>query len=539
MATEITTRAAKGAPLTYVEVDANFENLRDTADAAFDATIALGGKANASAIGISDTDTNMGAFSGSIIPDGQSAKQSIQALENSQEGYRADILSTASGKGAGLVGFSQASTYGAGTLGAKATQLQSPLDAPYLATGDGVADDTSAINVQAAAIPVGSQIILPAGKKFRVASWVNDLGHDYFGGGSIVIGTGSAAYKLNSYARARGFVFGRENKYAFDNAVNTAGSLWDAFIYGDSTVATTANGGIPGDPNTPDVILRDYLENNGVRNIGTFTNRGNGGANFSNANPVPDLGVNTKLLVFKFSINHVSGQDVAAEIAAMRAVLSAVRADANGGWDKVTIVICSGNSTHDTAGGRTSLWYEQLLGGFQQAAYDFGCVFVDIYGLFPDSRRWAGFYSDTPSVHPQDLLRQQLWAPVGEVLAPHGAFQLSTGNRWIDITGVNNWTNNVGGNAFQVSLSADGFVDVRGSITRASGTPAADEEFGSLPNNNYVPDQPSTGTAWTYNGATWRSLPVLVNVDGTIEPRNADAYNTLVVLDGIRYSVKA
>lgn len=93
MATEITTRAAKGAPLTYIELDENFENLRDTADAASDAVIALGGKANASALGVSTSATNMGAFTGTTIPDNQTAKQGMQALETRSElakGFPAD-----------------------------------------------------------------------------------------------------------------------------------------------------------------------------------------------------------------------------------------------------------------------------------------------------------------------------------------------------------------------------------------------------------------------------------------------------------------
>jgi len=85
MTTTIVTRAAKGAPLTYTELDANFTNLKSTADAAFDATIALGGKANASALGVADSATNMGTFTGSTIPDNQTAKQNLQALETSLE----------------------------------------------------------------------------------------------------------------------------------------------------------------------------------------------------------------------------------------------------------------------------------------------------------------------------------------------------------------------------------------------------------------------------------------------------------------------
>lgn len=42
---------------------------------------AFNGKANASALGVSGSAADMGTFTGSIIPDGQTAKQALQALE--------------------------------------------------------------------------------------------------------------------------------------------------------------------------------------------------------------------------------------------------------------------------------------------------------------------------------------------------------------------------------------------------------------------------------------------------------------------------
>lgn len=47
--------------------------------------------------------------------------------------------------GSGLIGFSQSATYIAGTLGLKGQQTVSVKDAPFNATGDGVTDDTTAI----------------------------------------------------------------------------------------------------------------------------------------------------------------------------------------------------------------------------------------------------------------------------------------------------------------------------------------------------------------------------------------------------------
>lgn len=79
--TDITLRSTKGAPLTHDEVDQNFINLKETADAAFDASAGLGGKAPAAAVGIDDAATNMGTTPGTILSDNGTAKQWFQESE--------------------------------------------------------------------------------------------------------------------------------------------------------------------------------------------------------------------------------------------------------------------------------------------------------------------------------------------------------------------------------------------------------------------------------------------------------------------------
>jgi hypothetical protein len=86
MTTSITLRATKGTPLTHNEVDANFTNLQTTADAAAsDASQGLNTKANASAVGIASGDANMGTYTGTTIPDNETAKQNLQSLETAVE----------------------------------------------------------------------------------------------------------------------------------------------------------------------------------------------------------------------------------------------------------------------------------------------------------------------------------------------------------------------------------------------------------------------------------------------------------------------
>lgn len=79
--TDITLRGTKGAPLTHQELDENFANLKETADLAFEASAALGGKANASALGTDDSANDMGTTPGTILSDNGTAKDWFQESE--------------------------------------------------------------------------------------------------------------------------------------------------------------------------------------------------------------------------------------------------------------------------------------------------------------------------------------------------------------------------------------------------------------------------------------------------------------------------
>lgn len=152
MTTELALRTIKGSPLTHEEVDANFTNLRATADTAADDIASLQtdfetvtDKANATAIGIAPTDNDMGAFAGSTIADASTVKDALQALETANETFRADLLATTSLKGANMVGLLHDATVTAGTLAAAFQYKVNPINQPFNAVGDGVADDTAAL----------------------------------------------------------------------------------------------------------------------------------------------------------------------------------------------------------------------------------------------------------------------------------------------------------------------------------------------------------------------------------------------------------
>jgi hypothetical protein len=104
----------------------------------------------------------------------------LQALGSNRFMVRAgDVLGPiAAPSGAGLVGFSHAESYPAGTLGAKEKQIISPLDAPFNAAGDGVSDDTIPIaGVKLAADELPVAMVNFSNGRYKTAGtfWQNNI----------------------------------------------------------------------------------------------------------------------------------------------------------------------------------------------------------------------------------------------------------------------------------------------------------------------------------------------------------------------------
>lgn len=75
--------------------------------------------------------------------------------------------------GAGSIGFSHAEAYSAGSLGAKGKQVVSVKDVPFNAVGDGVTDDTAAIQSAAThALISNCDLYIPAGR-YKTSSSIN------------------------------------------------------------------------------------------------------------------------------------------------------------------------------------------------------------------------------------------------------------------------------------------------------------------------------------------------------------------------------
>lgn len=112
--------------------------------------------------------------------------------------------------GAGLIGFSHASSYSAGTVGAKLKQTVSVKDAPYNATGDGVTDDSAALQAAFTAVANTDTLLLVPAGTFKSTTALSALGvrrlqmdgEIYFSNNTDGLSIGRTTSITNDMARA-------------------------------------------------------------------------------------------------------------------------------------------------------------------------------------------------------------------------------------------------------------------------------------------------------------------------------------------------
>lgn len=307
-----------------------------------------------------------------------------------------------------------------------------------------------------------------------------------------------------------------------------------------TTIAVGNGGGFAGDRGEPQALLSSHFRTNGARNAISLVNLAIGSSTWQDLvsrDRAQYLTAATDIIVVKAPVNRQGSLlNIAPDIASMRQYFSDLRAATYGSVNLLAIVLVGLSPAFDQTNGRTSLYAQLMREAYLQCVDDFKLVFIDLHGFYSDGSQMVGNTLDSVGVHPNGFLQQQLWNKIGLAILDAGDTQLSTGNEWFTCAGANSWTSYGNGYAPpQVSLSADGWVRLRGAIARSSGTPTAGQKMLDLPNSNYFPPFSISVPATTFDGAAWSGTHLGIAVDGGISPRDDSARNAFVSLDGIAW----
>jgi len=95
------------------------------------------------------------------------------------------------------------------------------------------------------------------------------------------------------------------------------------------------------------------------------------------------------------------------------------------------------SSTFDEPNGRDYEWYEQIYPVLVQAAIDFQCVFVDVYGITKDSEFAAGGpydnpYGDGRGIHPGDVQQCDIYGLICDAMFPKSMGEVEGFNRVVN-----------------------------------------------------------------------------------------------------------
>ena len=282
------------------------------------------------------------------------------------------------------------------------------------AVGDGVTDDTTAVQLSINATGQKQTFVTLAGESvYTTNSLTNQFGVPLKNGKLLQPDAITGTYKVqtNSYAPdANGIMVGRENLAAWMLANTTNPVTPNAiFIFGDSTVEQNALF-VP----KSQELFEYALWEAGINWVSTV-NRGVSGTSWSDLNAIPDLGVNTKLIVIKYGINdEVKANNLATLATDARAKLTAIRNATNGDYYNLSILLMGPSSTYRPAIGQDATWYESLRNVYVQLAQEFDCAYFDTYAYLQNTSLAPGFWldqiaPDQGGIHPTPDASWWIW----------------------------------------------------------------------------------------------------------------------------------
>jgi len=284
----------------------------------------------------------------------------------------------------------------------------------YGAAGNGTTDDVVAVQGAIDATNQKQTSVTLAGDSVYVTnSLTNTYGVPLTDGKLLQPDAITGAYKVqtNSYAPdANGIMVNRENLASWMLANTIYPVVPNAiYLFGDSTIEQDALF-VP----KSEILFEYALWEAGINWVSTV-NRGVSGTSWSDLNAIPDLGVNTRLIVIKYGINDATKTDNLETLAIdARAKLTAIRAATNGNYYNLSILLMGPSSTYRPATGQDATWYESLRTLYVQLAKEFHCAYFDTYAYLQDTSLAPGFWldkipPDQGGIHPTPDASWWIW----------------------------------------------------------------------------------------------------------------------------------
>lgn len=416
----------------------------------------------------------------------------------------------------------------------------------YGAAGDGATDDGPAVAALIANTPIGGEVYL--NDRDYLVSSVDDIRGVRFRGPGRLIGNypGGGKVQFNTYADDGKPYLGREYLKRLFDRFKLGGTL-TAHIFGNSTVATAANGGgYAGVAGEPQNLIPLILKRKGVRNAMSFTNHAQGGTKIADMNALPHIdtvGGATDLFIISYGINDAA-DGVDAFQAAMDAKLSAIRSSSHGRPDLLTIMLIGPNATFDPDNGHDQRWYERIRQIYVRAARKHRCFYFDVYADLKDVSWAPGIATPAPyifdGIHPNEEMQVQIWSHVWDAAIGFSDLVLYDNNDPVGMAGANGWVNyTTGADGFAVAscwMNKDGEVDAEGELK--GGSTAAWTTIAVFP-EGYRPIKNYTAVLNGDNAEGYgMAVPVRVTLAGEVQLMAALPANTRIGLRGLRHRTR-
>lgn len=220
----------------------------------------------------------------------------------------------------------------------------------------------------------------------------------------------------NTYAR-QGMVWGQELLFGWINKIRSNQDLKIVFT-GDST---TAGIELPTEDVYPNLV-KNTLDVMGFHHV-SVSNRGQFGhttLQWDTEHVVEDIAEEADLYVVRWGLNDPGAGHTLSQYASyLRSGLAKIRAQyplSSG----VSILLMTPNSTDDDWGTypRDYLWHEEVVKIHRRAAQDYGCAFIDTYGMFQNSHQAGTLWMDAMKVHPYGNLNTLIASAVIDMILP-------------------------------------------------------------------------------------------------------------------------